>query len=432
VRTLWVSPHCWPDYVLRAFGLMTKSQGGQSVALYEGAMALVERCPELVLDIYARFEEGERIEQNLHPRIRIFRLPLGPTDRYLPKERFWGYPIEDFVQSICRFTDERGLTYDIIHGHYADGWSVARKLSERWRIPFVCSTHSLGKRKLQNAYKKQEGTPAELEMKYSFSNRIREECLAISRASCICPLTHEEAAFLVENYRATPERIRVVPNGVRVEDYYPAHAETGMVVRRELGIGEREFVVLNVGRVDERKGHRELIETIPEVLELANSPATRIRFVFVGWTKNRLADELEQRIDYLNLNNYVTLISPVSHDGMAKYYWASNVYTVPSSYDVMPLAMLEAMAAGLPVVATRNGGPREVIKSGVNGIVVDTTDPHAFALALAQVIRDRVLAYELGVAARKTVSRRYGWTSTAEEFLSIYHELIGIAQGVER
>ena len=90
MRVLWVSPHCWPDYELRRHGLMCKSQGGQTVAMYYGAMVLASRERHVHVDIFARYEHGEPVVKDLHPRVRLVRLPLGPTDRYLPKEQFWG------------------------------------------------------------------------------------------------------------------------------------------------------------------------------------------------------------------------------------------------------------------------------------------------------------------------------------------------------
>jgi len=97
---IWVSPHCWPDYVLREDGLGKKSQGGQTVVMYHCPMALVNKYPDLKIDIYARFEDGEPIVTSLHPSINMIRLSLGPTDSYLPKEQFWGPPIDNFVENI--------------------------------------------------------------------------------------------------------------------------------------------------------------------------------------------------------------------------------------------------------------------------------------------------------------------------------------------
>jgi len=107
MRIVWVSPHCWPDYVLREDGLGKKSQGGQTVVMYQATIALAQAFPDLEVDIYARYEDGESVETHIHPRVRVIRLPLGPTDSYLPKEAFWGAPIEGFVDEVAKMTDMR-------------------------------------------------------------------------------------------------------------------------------------------------------------------------------------------------------------------------------------------------------------------------------------------------------------------------------------
>jgi D-inositol-3-phosphate glycosyltransferase len=382
----------------------------------------------VTIDIFARYEKGEIPERFLHPRVRLVRLRLGPTGEYLPKERFWGDPIEGFVQRVSGYASRHRCCYDIVHGHYADGWFVARKLGEQWSVPFVCTTHSLGLRKLQNAVKRREGTPADLEAKYSFSTRILEEQRAISAASRVCSLTREEAAFLVTNYCADPEKVCVVPNGVKTEDFFPRNNALASSLRRELGIGERDLVVLNAGRIDERKGQRELIEAIRHLLRLEPVIGGVVRFVFVGWTGGGLAEDLTNRLEALGIMSHVILVEPVPRWDMPKFYWASDVFTLPSSYDVLPLALLEAMAAGVPVVSTNNGGPSEVILSGRNGLLVDTTDPDAFARTLLAVLKDKDYAGYLGLAGHITAKRMFNWNSTANRLMSVYREVIESAK----
>lgn len=424
MRVLWVSPHCWPDYVVRKHALAVKSQGGQTVAMYHGAMALVRCHPSLHMDIFARFEAGEPREFSLHPRIRMFRLPLGPADEYLPKERYWGRPIQGFLKSIDVFAKRRGFTYDLIHGHYADGWYVAQRLSQQWRRPFICSTHSLGRRKL-NALRLGESDRGELEKRYAFRERIRYEDAAIHAAARICALTREEARYLVEEYGADPERVRVVHNGVDVTGFFPVDRKAAAAGRRRLGIEPGELIVLHIGRLDERKGQRELVEAAPRVVEWARAKGIRVRFVFLGWARNDLSAVLERRIKALALAKHVVLLAPVPHEEVAPYYWASNVVSVSSSYDVLPLAMMEAMAAGVPVVATRNGGPAEIIRSGTDGILVDAINPRELSDAITKVFGNEDFARRLGGAARERMLNDFSWEQTAWEMLSVYREVLG-------
>jgi glycosyltransferase involved in cell wall biosynthesis len=392
--------------------------------MYHGALALARVHPSSKIDIFARHEAGEPREAALHPRVRMIRLPLGPADKYLPKERFWGRPILSFAQAVDEFAERNGLSYDLIHGHYADGWYVAQWLSEEWNRPFVCSTHSLGRRKLENALRSGEADRGMLEQKYAFRERIRREDIAIRTASRICALTCEEAEYLVDEYAADRERIRVVHNGTNTAAFSPADRIAATAIRRRLNTKPGEQIVLHVGRLDERKGQRELIEAAPGVVAWAKSKGIRVRFVFLGWTQSHLSEVLERRIGGLGLVKHTALLAPVPHDEVASYYWASNVVTVSSSYDILPLAMMEAMAAGKPVVATRNGGPAEIIRPGTDGMLVDVNKPQEFSEAISTVLGNSDFARSLGLAAKDRMLSDFSWDQAAWRMLSVYREAL--------
>jgi len=425
MRIIWVSPHCWPDYVLREDGLGQKSQGGQTVVMYHGTRALADAHPDLQVDIYARLEDGEPEEVDIHPRVKVIRLPLGPTDRYLPKEEFWGAPIEGFVDHLVRYATGRELRYDLVHGHYADGWHVAHLLWERWRTPYLCSTHSLGIRKRENALRTGEGTPEELDRKYCFADRISREKAALALAHRLCPLTVEEGRYMVDAYGVDEAKIRVVNNGIVMEDFYPPRPEEVVAVRARLGVGPDDLPVLLIARIDPRKGQRELIEAAPEVIRRVKEASGRnVKLLFVAWVESEFGKTLEARVEELGIRDSVIYHPPVLNKEIARYFWASAVYSLSSSYDIFPIVMLEAMGSGLPIVATRNGGPSEVITSGENGYLVEPTNREELADALVRVLGDEAERQRLGRNAHRLVAERYTWPRIADETLRIYQELL--------
>ncbi len=426
MRIVWVSPHCWPDYVLREDGLGVKSQGGQTVVMYQCTIALAEAFPDLYVDIYARYEEGEQVETEIHPRVRVIRVPLGPTDSYFPKERFWGEPIEGFVDEVERYADEHDLRYDLVHGHYADGWFVAHQLSKRWGVPFLCATHSLGIRKRDNALRMNEGSAEELEEKYNFAVRIACEQAALDDADRICPLTVEEGDYIVEHYGADPAKVSVINNGVVVSEFYPPEESEVAKVRRELNLGPDDLPILLIARVDPRKGQRELIEAAPLVVErVREASGKNVKFLFIAWVDSPLANQLERRVDELGIREHVIYHPPVLNSEISRFFWASAVYSLSSSYDIFPIVMLEAMASGLPMVATKNGGPSEIISPGEDGYLVEPTDREELADALVSVLADAAERQRLGENAHRKVVERYTWTRIAERTMEVYREVLG-------
>ncbi len=426
MRIIWVSPHCWPDYVLRENGLGVKSQGGQTVVMYEATLALARAYPDLQIDIYARLEDGEPPVNHIHPRVRIIRLPLGPTDTYLPKERFWGEPIQGFVREIIRHASENNLRYDLVHGHYADGWYVAHHLHLEWGLPYLCSTHSLGIRKRDNSLRMGEGSAQELDLKYSFTQRIANEQAALDAAHRICPLTREEGAYMVRKYNVDPAKIRVTNNGVVVADFHPPVPRDVAALRKELDLGPEHLVILLVARVDPRKGQRELIEAAPMVIQgVREATGKTVKILFVAWVDSPLAHSLEQRADELGIRDHIIFHPPVLNKDIKRFYWAADVYSLSSSYDIFPIVMLETMAAGLPIVATRNGGPSEIIESGKDGYLVEPTNPSELAQALVRVLSSEDERERLSRAAHRKVVARYTWDKLALHTMGIYRELLG-------
>ena len=237
---------------------------------------------------------------------------------------------------------------------------------------------------------------------------------------------------MVEQYGAVRERIRVVPNGVQVTEFFPPQIRAARHLRHALGIEDDEYLILHAGRVDERKGQRELIDAAPRMFELARNNRKRLRLVFLGWTRNFWAQSLEKRIKHSGLEREVLLLPPVPHRDIAQYYWASNVVTIAGPYDVMPLAMLEAMAAGRPVVATSNGGPVEIIDSNIDGLLVDTTNIEQLSGAVMRVCCDASFAKQIGAAAHKKITLQFSWEAATERLYDIYMELCGGNTGLDK
>ena len=426
MRVLWVSPHCWPDYVLRSPGLGTKSQGGQTVVMYHCPRALTDANPDLQVDIYARMETGEPDVVPLGERVRLIRCLCGDPDTYVPKEQFWFGPIQQFVDEVDAYARRHGLSYDLIHGHYADGWYAAHHLAERWGIPYGLTTHSLGRRKRANCLAMKEASPEALDETYAFTVRIGHEEAALPGASRIFPLTEEEGAYMLEHYEgARQEQIRAIPNGILLSDFHPRDEAKAADLRRQLGISDDELVVLQAGRVDPRKGQRELLTAAPGIAEaLEKEDAGPVRFLLVGWSQGEFAEGLEEAVQEAGVADRVILHPPVGNRDMAPYFWLADVYAHTSTYDILPIVILEAMASRLGVVASKNGGASEILEAGTDGLLVDPYEIGEVQEALVRLLRDEGLRRRLGEEAHRKVEQRYTWQKVARRLSHQYQEIV--------
>lgn len=426
MRILWVSPHCWPDYVLRSPGLGIKSQGGQTVVMYHCPRALTELNPDLQIDIYARMETGEPEVFQLGERVRLIRCLCGDPDSYIPKEQFWFGPIQQFVDEVESYARSYHLSYDLIHGHYADGWYAAYELGKRWNVPYCLTTHSLGKRKQANCLSMKEGTAEELDKKYSFSVRIMYETAALRGATRICPLSEMEGQYILENYDVVrPEQVHAIPNGILLSDFNPQDVDRAVELRRELGIEEEELVVLLAGRVDRQKGQQELLTAAPHVIkEVEKRAQKRLKFLIVGWTESDFAHTIEKRVHQAGINDRVIFHPPVNHRHISPYFWLADVYALTSTYDTFPIVILEAMANHLAIVASKHGGASEIVTNSREGLLVDPYRIEEVENALISVLVDAELRRNLGEEAFRKVAEQYTWRSVAKRLNQLYEEIL--------
>lgn len=214
----------------------------------------------------------------------------------------------------------------------------------------------------------------------------------------------------LESMRLQESQTRVITNGVDAQRFAPGRSSS---VRSELGISADSFVVGCVGRLQPVKG----LETFIKSAAMLKAASRGYRFVVVGDGNADYARELRMLCDRLGVAEDVVFAgfrSDVS-EMMASF----DVYTLTSRSEGFSLSTIEAMASGLPVVATRCGGPEQILDDGVTGLLVENGSAIAVAGAIERLRRDPSERGRFAVAARDAVLRRY----TVEAQVRAYEEL---------
>ncbi len=220
---------------------------------------------------------------------------------------------------------------------------------------------------------------------------------------------------MVEIERIPAERIRILPNGIP-----PAPVE-GSDVRGELGIPVHVALVGAIGRLYPEKGYDELIQAIALLTRAGVGP---IACVIAGHGPEQ--DRLNMLIVELGLANEVRLIG--RRQDVPDVIRALDVAVLSSRNEGSPLAVMEYMAAGAPIVATAVGGVPELIEDGVNGLLVPPRDPSALAGAIRRLLQDRTLASRLGDAARERQRADYDLDAVVGRLERLYIELYTAAR----
>lgn len=211
-----------------------------------------------------------------------------------------------------------------------------------------------------------------------------------------------------------PSKIIVVRNGVDTELFSPAG--TAGSIRNELGLGENETIIGFVGRLVPAKGLQYLLEAFAEMKkQIAGS-----KLLIVG--SGQLMELLRGMVHEKGLKDDVVFAGERSD--IPQLLAVMDIFVMPSIAEGLPNALLEAMAAGKPVLVTCAGGMGEVIQNGINGLVVPVSDPAALSEGLRRIAGDRGSAKKMGAAAREDILEHFSIRATARSWEDLYLSLL--------
>jgi glycosyltransferase involved in cell wall biosynthesis len=219
------------------------------------------------------------------------------------------------------------------------------------------------------------------------------------------------------------QRVTVVHSGVDCERFRPPTSQERADSRRALNISDTDFVISAVGALEQRKGHRYLIEAIGV---LAARPASsKVKCFIVG--QGSIHKVLQGEIAVSRTLERIKLVGRV--DDPREILWASDVFAMPSLKEGLGVAALEAMASGLPVIASDVGGLREVVKDDSSGFVVPPANAGAIAAAIGRLAESAELRSQMGAAARARVVENYSIETMAARTLALYRAFVRKTRG---
>jgi glycosyltransferase involved in cell wall biosynthesis len=218
-------------------------------------------------------------------------------------------------------------------------------------------------------------------------------------------------------------RVTVVHSGVDCERFRPPTSQERDDARGALGISDTDFVISAVGALEQRKGHRYLIEAIGALT--APAASSKVKCFIVG--QGSIHKVLQGEIAVSRSLERIKLLGRV--DDPREILWASEVFAMPSLKEGLGVAALEAMASGLPVIASDVGGLREVVEDGRSGIVVPPANAGAIAAAIGRLAESAGMRSEMGAAARARVLENYSIETMAARTLALYRECVRKTRG---
>ena len=419
--------------------------GGQVKYVLELAEQLAARPEVKRVDLFTRLIHDKRFSQDygraLEPiseKARIIRIPCG-GGRYIRKELLWPH-LDEFIDKTLKFIKHENLDPYLVHGHYADGGYVAMHLASLFGVPFVFTGHSLGKVKQEKML--EDGmSPEDINRKYHMDDRIRVENEIVGCADLVVTSTVQEVENQYGRYRhhTVPDFV-VNPPGLDITRFFPYYDKELMddmakQARVTLQVELNRFfltpdkpLILALSRPDKRKNVASLIQAYGQSKELQ---AIANLAVFLGIRKDILAKEENERdvlIETLLLMDkydlYGKIAIPKKHDFTHEvpelYRIAASqrgVFVNPALTEPFGITLLESAACGLPIVATQDGGPVDIVKNCHNGILVDVSEPANISEAIKKILIDEELWKTYSRNGIDNVQSYYTWSAHIDRYL---------------
>ena len=235
--------------------------------------------------------------------------------------------------------------------------------------------------------------------------------LVLKNADAVIALTEDMKKAIQKVYN---ENVFVIPNGVDLRNFENISQKN---CRSKLAIKENKKIILFVGTLRPVKGVRYLVEA----MEIIIQKNTNTRLMLVGDGEDRR--KLEKLVKEFVLDEYVTFVGKVSNEKVPEYMVASDVFVLPSLSEGFPNVVLEAMASGLPIVATKVGGLPEIVKDRENGFLVEPKNPEEIAEKVLLILKGDELRERISEYNKKKV-KEYSWERVSEQIEEVYFKAL--------
>lgn len=203
------------------------------------------------------------------------------------------------------------------------------------------------------------------------------------------------------------QKIEVIYNGADIEEFKPGS---------DIECPSGTFRIICVSRITGRKGIRYLIEAVSQLI----SKYSQIRLQIVGEGNEK--KNLEEQVKKLKLENVVEFCGLIKHRNLPIHYQEADIFVLPSLNEGMSNTMLEALASGLPIIATDTGGTRELIKEGINGLLIKMRNSGDIAQKIEILIQNKDLRQKMGEASR-SLAEKFSWKNVAGQYAAVYKNI---------
>jgi mannosylfructose-phosphate synthase len=386
--------------------------GGQVLYVLELSKALARKGVKV--DIYTRWFDHNRLQINPLkdcPDVRVIRIPAGLWEFVIKEEIYELLP--ELTDNLVSFIRENKLEYDLFHGHYVDAGIVTIEMENIFGKPAFFTAHSLGAWKRE----RMDGDTDEMETQFHFNHRISEEQRVFRNLRGHTVTSQLQLEKLRELYDYQDNNVEIIPPGVNIHKFKPL---VPWDTPRKTGLPDNYIFCLS--RVDSNKGYDLLLNAFARVCQQVDD----IYLVTGGGSahpqprEQEVLDMMRRIMKEKHIENKIVFVGHVEEKLMVAYYQNARFFVMPSIFEPFGMTVQEAMASGIPVIASRFGGIKTILTHEQDGLLIDPKNEDEFASTMIRLLKDKPYRDRLGKAASALVRRNFSWEAMADRHLAFY------------
>jgi glycosyltransferase involved in cell wall biosynthesis len=348
--------------------------------------------PEVQVDFVTASIDGQYHLLKMGDNISIHRLPIGKNSEnihYQTKKELISYTWNAFW--FARKLAKQNK-YDLTHSFFSVPCGmISLLLKWEFKLPYIISLRG-------------SDVPGYSERFVGIYKWITPTILKIWKDSSFVIANSQGLKELA--LRSEPKKeIGVIYNGVDIEEFFPSTKNRN----------PDQFTIICVSRVTPRKGIRFLIQAF----KILSGRYDQTRLIIVGDGNEKKS--LEDLVQSLDLKDKVEFAGAIGHDKVWEFYQRANIFVLPSLNEGMSNVMLEALACGLPIVATDTGGTKELLTDNLNGLVVKMKDSNDLAEKIEKLILNPELEKSMSLESR-LLAEKLSWGKVAGEYVELYKQ----------
>lgn len=366
--------------------------GGGAANATQYLLKEYEREGGLIVDLVTSAPDREQVIETLGEDIQIHKLDIGKNGNlhHQSKKDLLRYSYRAY-----RYADKllQANEYDVIHAFFGVPCGVlAMRLGKKYKIPYIVSLRGAD-------------VPGYSERFSSLYNLLTPFIIRVWKNAHSVIANSQGLKELA--LKTIPDfTIPVIQNGVDTDEFQAKASES---------FEQNPFTILCVSRLTPRKGIRFLIESLTYMTEV---PDAQLVIAGEGDEKEALVELTKT----FGLEERVSFLGRISHEELSAIYQSAHVFCLPSQNEGMSNTLLEALASGLPLVATVTGGTEELVRESENGFYIEKSNPNDIAEKLTVLAKNRELCKYFGTKSRESSLKR-NWNAVAKEYRLVYENM---------